>query len=498
VSSAPSLKSPSTPQRQRSAPTLRHGKAGRTPARSPKSQWVQAPSGTPQTQDTHHFNRRSFESWSTTPSRLQPGALQVEAVVIDSNHIRRHPEKLKAAEEYAYGTSLDAQHEHHDQLSGRSLAFLQHMQHDSFPYQFLAHALPPPTERPPEQSIESILLHAPPPRHAEPSDRPFGGPFAHTKLRHSFSLVPRWSSETPASDAMLLGPGEYAAPIVQVRQSGPAAKICSRIAHMGGAALSESDAAAARQRGPGAYMPLVVPEGSVKSRSLGMPAIGWYDDRFPLRSGWPRASVLTREAEQQRLVLEAPPPVGSYNPGMSAPSMPCAPHHRGLMWAAPGGANAGRALCTTPSTSESVGPGTYRPPDGGPSQLVHSTTTAFLQGRPIEQADELAARLGPSTYHLPDCPYTTEPQGADGRHVCFAVAPHMAPVRDAATKAAARAKMVQLAEELAVTLSPAGVHVTRERLAQSFEKRDAKIKHAKLRRAEIHRLAEEKLRGETR
>lgn len=112
-------------------------------------------------------------------------------------------------------------------------------------------------------------------------------------------------------------------------------------------------------------MPIMIPMASVRSHSLGMRAIGWFDDRYPVHYSWP--SVAGKEAQQLReglKALDAPPAIGSYNHAGGAPSMPCAPLRHGVRWPFPSGGDAnpqsGRPDAFWPgSTGTEVGPGTY-------------------------------------------------------------------------------------------------------------------------------------------
>jgi len=288
--STPSLRSAHTPQRQASAPHLRKhqgmawfGKQKATfSTRKRLVAWTpehppQSPGPalrTPQTLSTEQatrFDRHGFESWVQEEEFRTPMPasafykLSVAEVSGAHNleHTRRHPHKLEAAEQYAFGTSTDDFTELADELSGRSHAYLQHMQGSTFPYQFLQHKLRRPRDEAFEKemmlnagsihpSIQSALLNAPPPPAAEPA-RPFGGPFANTKMVHSFSLLPRWSSDTPLPDAILTSPGEYAGPMVRP-STASAARLRSRSSPTGGAQPSKSDVAQASRRGPGCYV----------------------------------------------------------------------------------------------------------------------------------------------------------------------------------------------------------------------------------------------------
>lgn len=288
--STPSLRSAQKLQRHASAPHLRkhHGTAwfGKqkatfstrkrlvawTPEHPPQSPGpAQRTPQTLSTKQATHFDRHGFESWVQEEEFRTPmptsafDRLSVAEVSGARNleHTRRHPHKVEAAEQYAFGTSTDDFTELADELSGRSHAYLQHMQGSTFPYQFLQHKLRKPRDEAFEKdvllsagsihpSIQSALLNAPPPPAAEP-DRPFGGPFAHTQMMHSFSLLPRWRSDTPLPDAILTSPGEYAGPMVRP-STGSAARLRSRSSHTGGAQRSKSDVAQASCRGPGCYV----------------------------------------------------------------------------------------------------------------------------------------------------------------------------------------------------------------------------------------------------
>ena len=453
------------------------------------------PTRSPNTKGEPYFDRRRFEGWvaggqeQTQPSSGKPFALH--EVVHDTAHTRRHAHLLETAEAYRLGTSSEGYHDFCDLLGERALGYLQQMQADpSFPYQHLKHQLPPPTVRPKERGVEAELLNGSPPR-ARPPTRPFGGPFAHTQPIHSFSTLPRWKSDTPLAIDVYksLSPGEYDPPIL-APTSGSQARICSRIEHTGGAALSRSDTTAGMRRGPGCYMPLNVPLASVNSHSLGMRAIGWWDDRYPNRASWSAASGgVVDSLIAEREALEAFPPPGHYNPCMSHPSMPRAPKHQGLLWHPPRGDAALEVGRPSPSygessTGEEVGPSSYNTPAGGPSQLVHSAPSAVVVGRPIVEEDSEVARIGPSTYHLPERPYTTEPQSTAGRHVTFSATPFIAPVLDAEAKAASRAKQTQMDEQLRQTLSPEGAEIARRHKAALFQKRDERAQAANRRRDE--------------
>ena len=288
--STPSLRSAQKLQRHASAPHLRkhHGTAwfGKqkatfstrkrlvawTPEHPPQSPGpAQRTPQTLSTKQATHFDRHGFESWAQEEEFRPPmptsafDRLSVAEVSGARNleHTRRHPHKVEAAEQYAFGTSTDDFTELADELSGRSHAYLQHMQGSTFPDQFLQHKLRKPRDEAFEKdvllsagsihpSIQSALLNAPPPPAAEP-DRPFGGPFAHTQMMHSFSLLPRWRSDTPLPDAILTSPGEYAGPMVRP-STGSAARLRSRSSHTGGAQRSKSDVAQASCRGPGCYV----------------------------------------------------------------------------------------------------------------------------------------------------------------------------------------------------------------------------------------------------